>query len=137
MGKAWGHASDALPRRNGVYEGCATHASAPWRHGGGMPRPLGVSLAVPLAPPIPGPMHMPLPMPVPMPLSMPMSIAGPTDSGRPRQRCPDFEERGFCLKGDLCPMDHGTHRIVVEDVQVSAQGPKCGIVCGGSSPWAV
>ncbi|KAH7415972.1 hypothetical protein KP509_14G069200 [Ceratopteris richardii] len=34
-----------------------------------------------------------------------------------RPRCPDFEERGFCLRGDLCPMDHGANRIVVEDVQ--------------------
>ncbi len=36
--------------------------------------------------------------------------------GRPR--CLDFEERGFCLRGDLCPMEHGANRIVVEDVQV-------------------
>lgn len=37
--------------------------------------------------------------------------------GPVRPRCLDFEERGFCLRGDLCPMDHGSH-IVVEDVQV-------------------
>lgn len=36
----------------------------------------------------------------------------------PRQRCRDFEERGFCLRGDMCPMEHGVNRIVVEDVQV-------------------
>ncbi|PON84245.1 Splicing factor-like protein [Trema orientale] len=35
----------------------------------------------------------------------------------PRQRCRDFEERGFCLRGDMCPMEHGVNRIVVEDVQ--------------------
>ncbi|KAG6555900.1 hypothetical protein Mapa_002542 [Marchantia paleacea] len=35
--------------------------------------------------------------------------------GRPR--CLDFEERGYCLRGDLCPMEHGANRIVVEDVQ--------------------
>jgi len=35
-----------------------------------------------------------------------------------RQRCRDFEERGFCLRGDMCPMEHGVNRIVVEDVQV-------------------
>lgn len=33
-------------------------------------------------------------------------------------RCGDFEERGFCLRGDMCPMEHGINRIVVEDVQV-------------------
>lgn len=38
--------------------------------------------------------------------------------GVPRQRCRDFEERGFCLRGDMCPMEHGLNRIVVEDVQV-------------------
>ncbi|KAF1859839.1 hypothetical protein Lal_00028022 [Lupinus albus] len=39
----------------------------------------------------------------------------------PHQRCRDFEERGFCLRGDLCPMEHGVNRIVVEDVQSLSQ----------------
>ncbi|XVF60243.1 hypothetical protein PTKIN_Ptkin08bG0029200 [Pterospermum kingtungense] len=39
----------------------------------------------------------------------------------PRQRCRDFEERGFCLRGDMCPMEHGVNRIVVEDVQSLSQ----------------
>lgn len=39
--------------------------------------------------------------------------------GRPR--CRDFEERGFCLRGDMCPMEHGLNRIVVEDVQSLSQ----------------
>jgi RNA-binding protein 26 len=38
--------------------------------------------------------------------------------GIPHQRCRDFEERGFCLRGDMCPLEHGVNRIVVEDVQV-------------------
>ncbi|CAL1358058.1 unnamed protein product [Linum trigynum] len=38
-----------------------------------------------------------------------------------RQRCRDFEERGFCLRGDMCPMEHGVNRIVVEDVQSLSQ----------------
>lgn len=42
----------------------------------------------------------------------------PVNLGIPRQRCRDFEERGFCLRGDMCPMEHGVNRIVVEDVQV-------------------
>lgn len=41
--------------------------------------------------------------------------------GMPRQRCRDFEERGFCLRGDMCPMEHGLNRIVVEDVQSLSQ----------------
>jgi RNA-binding protein 26 len=44
-------------------------------------------------------------------------------AGRPR--CPDFEERGFCLRGDLCPLEHGANRIVVEDVQVSPKYVHC------------
>ncbi|GAB4849246.1 hypothetical protein Ancab_004057 [Ancistrocladus abbreviatus] len=41
--------------------------------------------------------------------------------GIPSQRCRDFEERGFCLRGDMCPMEHGVNRIVVEDVQSLSQ----------------
>ncbi|KAF5178622.1 Zinc finger ccch domain-containing protein [Thalictrum thalictroides] len=41
--------------------------------------------------------------------------------GMPRQRCRDFEERGFCLRGDMCPMEHGINRIVIEDVQSLSQ----------------
>ncbi|KAK7271650.1 hypothetical protein RJT34_27727 [Clitoria ternatea] len=37
------------------------------------------------------------------------------------QRCRDFEERGFCLRGDMCPMEHGVNRIVIEDVQSLSQ----------------
>eukprot|EP00897_Mesotaenium_endlicherianum_P007083 jgi/Mesen1/6402/ME000329S05563 len=37
-------------------------------------------------------------------------------AGTRRPRCQDFEERGFCLRGDLCPMDHGANRIVVDDM---------------------
>ncbi|XP_039005472.1 zinc finger CCCH domain-containing protein 41-like [Hibiscus syriacus] len=39
----------------------------------------------------------------------------------PLKRCRDFEERGFCLRGDMCPMEHGVNRIVVEDVQSLSQ----------------
>lgn len=45
----------------------------------------------------------------------------PLNLGMPRQRCRDFEERGFCLRGDMCPMEHGLNRIVVEDVQSLSQ----------------
>ncbi|KAF5799674.1 putative transcription factor C3H family [Helianthus annuus] len=41
--------------------------------------------------------------------------------GLKRQRCRDFEEQGFCLRGDMCPMEHGVNRIVVEDVQSLSQ----------------
>ncbi|XP_057828055.2 zinc finger CCCH domain-containing protein 27 isoform X2 [Cryptomeria japonica] len=41
--------------------------------------------------------------------------------GMGRPRCRDFEERGFCLRGDMCPMEHGANRIVVDDVQSLSQ----------------
>lgn len=48
-------------------------------------------------------------------------ISASLNMGIPRQRCRDFEERGFCLRGDMCPMEHGVNRIVVEDVQSLSQ----------------
>ncbi|XP_052188208.1 zinc finger CCCH domain-containing protein 41-like [Diospyros lotus] len=49
------------------------------------------------------------------------SITPPLNIGFPRQQCRDFEERGFCLRGDMCPMEHGVNWIVVEDVQSLSQ----------------
>ncbi|KAJ8557171.1 hypothetical protein K7X08_002796 [Anisodus acutangulus] len=49
------------------------------------------------------------------------SLNPTVNMGIPRQRCRDFEERGFCLRGDMCPMEHGVNRIVVEDVQSLSQ----------------
>ncbi|MCE0480824.1 hypothetical protein HAX54_037970 [Datura stramonium] len=49
------------------------------------------------------------------------SLNPAVNMGIPRQRCRDFEERGFCLRGDMCPMEHGVNRIVVEDVQSLSQ----------------
>ncbi|TVU15723.1 hypothetical protein EJB05_39261 [Eragrostis curvula] len=59
----------------------------------------------------------------------PLGLQGPMqpavspliDLGMPRQRCRDFEERGFCLRGDMCPMEHGVNRIVVDDMQSLSQ----------------
>ncbi|KAI3845250.1 hypothetical protein MKW98_009316 [Papaver atlanticum] len=48
-------------------------------------------------------------------------INPPLNIGIAHQRCRDFEERGFCLRGDMCPMEHGVNRIVVEDVQSLSQ----------------
>ncbi|CAD6263939.1 unnamed protein product [Miscanthus lutarioriparius] len=49
------------------------------------------------------------------------SVSPLIDLGMPRQRCRDFEERGFCLRGDMCPMEHGVNRIVVDDMQSLSQ----------------
>ncbi|KAG0217345.1 hypothetical protein B0O80DRAFT_529018 [Mortierella sp. GBAus27b] len=33
-----------------------------------------------------------------------------------RQRCRDYDEKGFCMRGDMCPYDHGEDRIVVDEI---------------------
>ncbi|XP_072040511.1 LOW QUALITY PROTEIN: RNA-binding protein 26-like [Amphiura filiformis] len=33
-----------------------------------------------------------------------------------RERCRDYDEKGFCMRGDMCPYDHGVDPVVVEDV---------------------
>ncbi|KAK3920131.1 Zinc finger protein swm [Frankliniella fusca] len=37
----------------------------------------------------------------------------------PKRRCRDFDEKGYCMRGDLCPYDHGTDPVVLEDVSLS------------------
>lgn len=29
------------------------------------------------------------------------------------ERCKDYDEKGFCMKGDMCPYEHGMDHIVV------------------------
>nr|XP_033804058.1 RNA-binding protein 26 isoform X2 [Geotrypetes seraphini] len=36
----------------------------------------------------------------------------------PKKRCRDYDEQGFCMRGDLCPFDHGSDPVVVEDVNL-------------------
>ncbi|KAI6232278.1 hypothetical protein M3Y95_00469400 [Aphelenchoides besseyi] len=44
----------------------------------------------------------------------------PTNSSQPqrRTRCPDFEEKGFCRRGDKCQYEHGPDAIVLDDNNV-------------------
>nr|XP_057945631.1 RNA-binding protein 26 isoform X2 [Doryrhamphus excisus] len=35
-----------------------------------------------------------------------------------RKRCRDYDEKGFCMRGDMCPFDHGSDPVVVEDVSL-------------------
>lgn len=46
----------------------------------------------------------------------------PVGLGGPRARCQNFEEKGFCMLGDVCPYDHGADPVVVED-DALALGP--------------
>ncbi|XP_064609964.1 RNA-binding protein 26-like isoform X2 [Liolophura sinensis] len=36
----------------------------------------------------------------------------------PRPRCKDYDEKGFCMRGDLCPFDHGLDPVIVEDINI-------------------
>ncbi|XP_033834198.1 RNA-binding protein 27 [Periophthalmus magnuspinnatus] len=35
-----------------------------------------------------------------------------------KQRCRDYDEKGFCVRGDLCLFDHGNDPLVVDDVNL-------------------
>lgn len=50
----------------------------------------------------------------------------PSPSDRKKkERCRDYEEQGFCLKGDLCPFDHGSDPVVLDGIPFpnGANGP--------------
>uniref|UniRef100_A0A1Q3EZX2 Putative rna-binding protein 26 n=1 Tax=Culex tarsalis TaxID=7177 RepID=A0A1Q3EZX2_CULTA len=36
--------------------------------------------------------------------------------GGKRQRCRDFDEKGYCMRGETCPWDHGVDPVVLEDI---------------------
>ncbi|CAO3622221.1 unnamed protein product [Cunninghamella blakesleeana] len=42
------------------------------------------------------------------------SIIGRLGPRRPRNRCFDYDEKGYCVRGDFCPYEHGDDRIVME-----------------------
>ncbi|XP_060891630.1 RNA-binding protein 26 isoform X1 [Labrus mixtus] len=48
-------------------------------------------------------------------------IRGPPP--QPRKRCRDYDEKGFCMRGDMCPFDHGSDPVVVEDVNLPNMMP--------------
>lgn len=39
---------------------------------------------------------------------------------RQKFRCRDYDEKGYCMRGDLCPYDHGADPVVLEDVELSS-----------------
>ncbi|NXO01841.1 RBM27 protein, partial [Rhinopomastus cyanomelas] len=41
----------------------------------------------------------------------------------PKKRCRDYDERGFCVFGDLCPFDHGNDPLVVDEVSLPSMIP--------------
>ncbi|KFP85243.1 RNA-binding protein 27, partial [Apaloderma vittatum] len=41
----------------------------------------------------------------------------------PKKRCQDYDERGFCVFGDLCQFDHGSDPLVVDEVSLPSMIP--------------
>ncbi|XP_051959991.1 RNA-binding protein 27-like isoform X2 [Xyrauchen texanus] len=41
----------------------------------------------------------------------------------PKHRCRDYDEKGFCIRGDLCPFDHGNDPLIVDDVTLPTMIP--------------
>ncbi|KAG5440752.1 hypothetical protein PCK2_000188 [Pneumocystis canis] len=40
-----------------------------------------------------------------------------------KQRCKDYEEKGYCMRGDMCPYDHGVDHIVMDGQYSDAYDP--------------
>ncbi|KAL0099310.1 hypothetical protein PUN28_020108 [Cardiocondyla obscurior] len=51
--------------------------------------------------------------------NIPNNQTGSFQQQQAKRRCRDFDEKGFCMRGDLCPYDHGTDPVVLEDVTLS------------------
>ncbi|KAF0303852.1 RNA-binding protein 26 [Amphibalanus amphitrite] len=37
-----------------------------------------------------------------------------------KQRCRDYDEKGYCMRGDQCPYDHGLDPVILNDVSAAA-----------------
>ncbi|XP_066144264.1 zinc finger protein swm [Euwallacea fornicatus] len=54
-----------------------------------------------------------------------------------KRRCRDFDEKGYCMKGEMCPFDHGVDPVVLEDssltrvLSYNANGDVTGAMTGG------
>ena len=47
----------------------------------------------------------------------------PTAREEKRPRCRDYDEKGFCMKGDMCKFDHGNDALVLEDANAAGIVP--------------
>ncbi|XP_059151485.1 RNA-binding protein 26-like [Physella acuta] len=52
-----------------------------------------------------------------------LDVPPPVFPTNARLRCQNFEEKGFCMLGDVCPYDHGSDPVVVEDVSIPSVLP--------------
>ena len=49
-------------------------------------------------------------------------VAGYTPTPK-KPRCRDYNEKGFCLRGDICRYDHGSDAVVLEDAAKALHAP--------------
>lgn len=42
-------------------------------------------------------------------------FVAPPPTGK-KQRCRDYDEKGYCMRGDMCPFDHGSDPVVLEGI---------------------
>ncbi|KAB7497372.1 RNA-binding protein 26 [Armadillidium nasatum] len=53
------------------------------------------------------------------------------------QRCRDYDEQGFCMRGDQCPFDHGADPVVLEGATIDFPPPLTGVPNITSVPGGV
>ncbi|ORX45510.1 hypothetical protein DM01DRAFT_1340016 [Hesseltinella vesiculosa] len=53
----------------------------------------------------------------PMPKQPRQDIRLPRMGNRPPKRCFDYDQKGYCLRGDNCPYDHGDNALVMDSMQ--------------------
>jgi len=53
-------------------------------------------------------------------VTLPIQSVIVTPDSRPKFRCRDYDEKGYCMRGDLCPYDHGADPVVLEEVELSS-----------------
>ncbi|XP_017772028.1 PREDICTED: RNA-binding protein 26 isoform X2 [Nicrophorus vespilloides] len=53
----------------------------------------------------------------PPPANRPPGVPLPSVDGS--RRCRDYDEKGFCMRGEMCPYDHGVDPVVLEDSTLS------------------
>ncbi|XP_063372201.1 RNA-binding protein 26 [Cydia amplana] len=49
-----------------------------------------------------------------------MSPARAREPDHYKRRCRDFDEKGYCMRGDLCQWDHGADPVVLEDATLTS-----------------
>lgn len=60
----------------------------------------------------------------PRPYVHPINGASPFNGNGKRGRCSDYDTKGFCVKGNTCPFEHGNDHVVAPGNEVPEYDPK-------------